>query len=204
MYTKESMSNLVLGALLLTKEIANFDTDVSKEAKVLRTHFDVGFRGALIDMDLDATSDQVTLQLIEEDPNSLWGFSYKYPAACVNARRIQSPALIDDRDSRIPYQVRTKNNQKCIFTNEENAILEFVSKDVPLHTLSSPAGLAAAWFIAGICTPFIVGKGAKSLREQIKAQYIIYKTEAQEHDSRENFIFLTDQEQSEFVKARTS
>lgn len=204
MYTRESISNLVLGALLLSKEIANYETDQSKEAKVIRRYFDIGYRTALIDMDLDSTSSQKTLELIEEEPNTLWLYSYKYPQDCAHFRRIQTGGVIDNRETHIPKRVVVNNGVKCIFTDQADAIIEYISTNVPIPTLSAPAGLAVAYQIASLCTPFIVGKGAKTLRAQIDEMYKKYKTEAQEHDRNENFHFVDEATESEFVRARTS
>lgn len=204
MYTKAKIYNLALGALLLQRQITNTDTDATNECKVLNTWYDVAFRMVLQDLDLDSTSTQMTLELIEEEPNDLWLFSYKYPSKCAFFRRIQSTSDIDDRETHIPKRIAIKDEQKCIFTNAEDAIAEYISTDVPLSSLSAPAGLCVAYRLASLAAPLVTGKGAKSLQEAIEKKYIITKAEAQEQDARENFNFTDEEIASEWVKERLS
>lgn len=204
MYTKASIFNLALGALLLQRQIENPETDRSNECKVLLNHYDTAFRSALQDMDLDSTSSQITAELVEEGPNDLWLYSYKYPSDCVFLRRIQSLADIDNRTTHIPKRVTVKDGQKVVYTNQSEAIFEYISKDVPLSSLSASAGLAIAYRLAILAAPLVTGKGAKTLMEQIKDKYVVAKAEAQEIDRLENFNFVDPSVESEFVEARTS
>lgn len=204
MATKAGIFNLALGALLLRKQIINTDTDVSNEANVLNIHWSSAFEMTLEDMDLTSTSTQATLSLITLDPNTLWDYAYAYPTDCMFFRRIQSSLVADNRNNHIPKQVRMYNSQKAIFTNEENAIGEYVSNSIPLSSLSASAALAVAYRLAYLSAPLITGKGAKSLREEVLKNYVIAKSEAQEKDRLESFSFNADWIESEFVEARMS
>lgn len=202
MYSKAKIYNLALGALLLSRQIIDVDTDKSNEAKVLNTHYDIAFRSTLEDLDLDSTSTQATLELIETDPNALWGYSYKYPADCAFFRRLQSSSVTDNRSSHIDKRISTKDGRKVIFTNEIDAIAEYISYDVPLSSLSATVGLAIAYRLAILSAPLIVGKGAEKLRAELQNKYVMTKAEAQEQDRRENFVFTDEDIESEFVNAR--
>ena len=204
MYTKAKIFNLALGALLLQRRIVEAETDPSNEAKVLLTHYDTAFRAALQDMDLDSTSSQKDLEKIEDEPNDLWLFSYKYPNDCVFLRRIQSTVDTDSRATHIPKRVAMKDGVKVIFCNLEEAIAEYISKDVPLHSLSANAGLAIAYKLAILAAPLVTGKGAKSLIEAIEKKYAVAKAEAKSHDRNENLNFEEESTISEFVHARTT
>jgi hypothetical protein len=202
MYTKAEIFNLALGALLLNRRVDNPDTDPSNEAKVLLSHYDVAFRSTLEDLNLDSTASQVALELLEEDPNKLWKFAYKYPNDCIFLRRIQTCRRRDDRYSRIRLKTGIHDGEKVIFTDEEEAIAEYISKDIPLSTLSPTAGLCVAYKLASLSSPLITGKGADRLRQSIMESYVMYKIEAQEQDRNENLILEHEWEESEFVKAR--
>jgi len=204
MYTKAEIFNLALGALLLSRRIIDTETETNNEVIVLRTHYDVAFRSSLQDMDLDSTSSQAVLSLIEVKPNNLWQYSYRYPSECVFLRRIQSNQIADQRYTRIPLRVSIKSSLKCIFTNQENAIAEYISKDVPLSSLSPNAGLAIAYKLAMLSAPLVSGKGARELIKQIQSNYVLAKTDAQEQDRNENFIFTAPEDESEFVAERLS
>lgn len=202
MYTKAKIYNLALGALLLSRQIIDTETDKSNERVVLGTHWGTALRSTLEDLDLDATSTQVTLELIELDPNDLWGYSYKYPSDCTYLRRLQSSVVEDSRVTHIPRRIAIKGGVKCIFTNQQDAIAEYISENIPLSTLSANAGLAVAYKLALLSAPLVVGKGAKALMDSIQKKYVITKAEAQEQDQRENFNFEDPEVTSEFVQAR--
>lgn len=204
MHTKAGIFNLSLGLLLLSRQITNPDTDKSNEAKVLITHWDVALAATLEDLDLDGTSTQKTLELIEEDPNDLWSYSYQYPSDCVFLRRIQSLVDIDNRKTQIRRRVTIKDGKKCIFTNEIDAVIEYISKDVPIASLSATAGLAVATRLAILSAPLVTGKGSKSLKDSLEKAYIITKAEAQDHDRRENMNFEDPTTESDWVDERMS
>lgn len=204
MYTKADIYNLALGALLLSKTISDIDSDTSSECRTLNVHWKAAFNSTLQDLDLDGTSSIKTLELLEENPNDLWLFAYKYPVKCAFFRRIQNGALMDKRSNQISKRVGIHDGKKVIFTNQEEAIAEIISEDVPLSSLSANAGVAIAYKLAMMSAPLIAGKGAKDLKKQIMDLYLIAKGEAQEIDRLENSNFLSEEDQSEFVEARMS
>lgn len=209
MYNKAVLMNLALQALLLTKQITDPASDQSNEAKVLNQIYDVAFRTALIDLDLDSTCSQNALELVEENPNNQWLYSYKYPQNCLYLRRLIDPQdyssqTMDDKFTRVLLQVFIKDGKKVIFTNLVSALAQWIPHDFPLQTLSPSAGMAIAQRLAWMACPLIVGKGANRLRQEIEKNYVIYKVEAQALDSRESFNFQSDEVLSEFVKTRLS
>lgn len=204
MHSKTGIFNLALGALLLSRQITDADTDNSNEAKVLRLHYDIAFNATLEDLDLDSTSSQMDLELIQEEPNTLWLFAYKYPSDCASLRRIQSCVRKDNDETYIDKAVRMLDGQKCIFTNEENAIVEFISSTIEINSLSAMAGLCVAYRLASLAAALNVGKGAQRLQADIMQKYVMSKTEAQEKDKRENYQPNDPYTESEFVRERTS
>ncbi len=202
MHSKAKIFNLALGMLLLARRIIDTDTDPSNEAKVLNVHYDVALSAALEDMDLDGTSSQITLELVEQDPTDLWGYAYKYPSNCAFFRRLQSSAIMDKRSTHVPRRIAIHDDQKVIFTNQESAIAEFIPNDVPINSLSANAGLCVAAKLAILSAPLATGKGALKLIEALEKKYVLFKAEAQDHDRRENFNFVDPEDESEFVEAR--
>lgn len=202
MYSKAKIFNLSLGLLLLTRDIKNPETDKSNECKVLNTHWDAAFSSALEDMDLDATSSEINLTLITRDPNTNWAFAYRYPDKCAFFRRIQSTVDRDNRSTHVLRKVRIYNGVKAIFTNEAEAIAEYIPTDLHISILSPNAGLCVAARLAELSSALIVGKGAKDLRNEIVAKYAMFKAQAQAHDKKENFNFEGFEEESEFVQTR--
>lgn len=204
MYTKAKIFNLALGALLLNKRISDTETDTSIENQTLNVHWDTALRSALQELDLDSVSTQKDLELIEASPTDLWDFAYKYPTNCSFLRRIQSSVLKDNRTNQVPRRVATHNGAKVIFTNQEDAIIEYIPHDLSLNLLSASAGLAIAYKLAMLSAPLVAGKGAAPLRKEIQQRYLMAKAEAQQHDRLENANFEEDDIMSEFVEARIS
>lgn len=204
MYTKAIIFNLALGMLLLQRRITNTDTDPSNEAKVLNTNYDIAFNSVLEALDLDSTATQETLALLEECPDDWpeWGFVYSYPETCAFLRRIKSLQRLDNATTRIPVAVKMFDGQKAIFTDEEDAVAEFIGNDVPLTSLSAAAGLCIACRLAWLSAPLIVGKGADKLRGDLEKRFMLLKGEAQEMDRKENFNFDDPEQNSDFVEAR--
>ena len=204
-FTKEKIYNLALSALLLSEEVIEISTSKSNNISILNRFYDIAFASTLQDLDLDSTSEPITLELIEElgdDYN--WDYVYKYPSNCIFLRRIKSSAVTDNKSTHISKRVAQYEGQKAIFTNEYQAVAECIPKDLSLESLSPMAGLAVAYKLAILSAPLAVGKGAKTLRKEINDNYIIAKTEAQETDSLENFNYESDWQRSEFVEARLS
>lgn len=204
MYSKAKIFNMSLGFLLLQRQIVDTETDKSNEAKVLNTHWDAALRSTLEDLDLDSTSSQITLELIEENPNEFWRYSYKYPSDCAFLRRIQSCARTDNRDTFINKRVSIKDGEKCIFTNQPNAIAEYISYNTPLTKMSATVGICIALRLAMLASPLITGKGANKIKQDITANYLAYKMEAQEQDRNENRSFEPEWVESDFVRTRMS
>ncbi len=204
MFTKEKIFNLALGALLLSRRIVDATQENSNECVVLNTHWETALYAALEDMDLDSTSSQLTLALLETAPDDYpeWTYVYDYPTTCLILRRIKSCVVKDNRNTRIPLKVAMRSGNKCIFTNESEAIIECVERNIDLSTLTANTGLAIAYRLAILASPLIVGKGADKVRKEIEGKYLLAKSEAQEHDARENMNYDADEVTSEFVAAR--
>lgn len=203
MSTKAQIYNLALSALLLGKEVTEIETDKSNEVRVLNLHWDLAFNSTLQDLDLDSVVTPITLELIETlNDGGPWTYVYKYPANCIFLRRLVSGFETDNKNTHLSKKVGIYLGQKAIFTNESQAIGECVPKNLPLAALNPMATLAVAYSLAIMSAPLIVGKGAKTLKDSIKQDYVIAKAEAQEMDAAENYNYEEERLRSEFVDAR--
>jgi hypothetical protein len=203
-YSKAKIFNLALGMLLLDRRIIDTETDPSNEAKVLRTHWDSAFSSTLEDLDLDSTSTHGLLELVETDPSVYYLYAYKYPDDCAFFRRVQSSTDVDNRSSHISKRIGVYDGEKVIFTNQDLAVGEWISTDVPLDSISAATALCIACKLAMLAAPLATGKGARALIERLEANYVRLKADAQEKDARENFNYVDIHVESEFVDERTS
>lgn len=204
--TKTRIYNMACSDLLLNKQIIDTESDKNtNEVKALNTYWDDAFTSTLQELDIDSLSEPVTLELLANlDDTGPWCYVYKYPTKCAFFRRIVSGAATDTHMTAISKRVGMYNGQKAIFTNQYAAQAEIIPNDFPLEALSSSATFAIAHKLAYLTAPLLVGKGAKTLQDDIYKKYMIAVSEAQSTDSRENYNFDEPWIRSEFVAARLS
>lgn len=202
MYSKTQIFNLALNALLLSRQVIDADTDRSNEAARLRTVWTVALNSALAEMKLAETKEAVTLELIEENPNDLWNYVYRYPSHCVTFLRIRSELVRDRRATHIRRQIGRYDGEKAVFTDAPNAVAEIITNDIDLSQLSVYAGTAIAMSLAYHASTLIVGKGAATLKRSISDEYIRNVALAQGFDARENEEITADVEESGWAAAR--
>lgn len=202
MSSKATIYNLAASALLLEKQIIDVDTDKSNEVRVFNAHWDIAFQSCLQDLDLDSTVKEIQLELLATLEDSAWTYVYKYPSDCIFFRRLISGEVTDTERTHIDKKTGLYNGFKAIYTNQEDAVAECVHKSISLTSLSPMTVMSIAYKLAMLSAPLITGKGAKKLRDDLKEMYIIAKMEAQETDSRENFVYEREDQRSTFVAAR--
>lgn len=204
MFDKTKIFNLALAALSLQKRISNADTDTSTEALTLNTYWDIAFETALKEMDLDSTSTSKVLELIEQDPNTYWRFAYAYPSDCVFLRRIKSELLTDDEESKEDVRVEIYEGQKAVMTNKNEAEIEYISKDIPLSTLTPEAAFYISLRLAKLAIPLVAGTNKKDVSASLDEAYTMALLNAQRVDRLESSIYQPDYAKSGLAKARLS
>ena len=202
-FTKTKIYNLALSHLLLARQVDDTETDtITNEVRVLNTFWDEAFALTLQELDLDSLSEKIPLELLEVLSDDIWTYAYKYPTRCGFLRKLVSGALVDTNRTHIAKRTGMLNNQKVIFTDEQYAVAECITKDFPLALLGPSTGLAVSYMLAFLSAPLIVGKGAKKLKETIYADYEVAKMKSQNLDALENFNYDNSWDRSEFVAAR--
>lgn len=124
MATDIEICNLALSHLGIGKEIASF-TEKSQEAQACNRFFDETRDTVMRSLAWPFATKFVTLGLVEEDPTSEWGFSYRYPSDCFTARRIFSGDRNDSPQTRVPYKLGNDDQGTLIYTDQEDAELEY-------------------------------------------------------------------------------
>jgi len=111
MESDTALCNLAISHLGSSSEIANVETERSKEAAACRRFLSDTKREAFRDLKPPFATVIETLSLVEEDPNSEWSFSYRYPTDCSFFLRILSGTRNDSRQSafRIRFQKTTRD-----------------------------------------------------------------------------------------------
>lgn len=121
MASKTSICNLALRHLGHSKTVANVDTERSKEALACRTFYDQVLAEVLRDFPWPFALRTDDLELVEEDPNDEWAFSYRYPVSSARFRRILSGSRIDTPESKVPFKIGKDDTGRLIFCDLEEA-----------------------------------------------------------------------------------
>jgi hypothetical protein len=117
--------NMALGLVGVAQEISSIDPpdDNSTEAQQC-VRFYTATRDALLrEYPWPFATKYATLGLVASNPNSDWGFAYRYPSSCIRAHRL----VIGQRISttRVPWELAHDDTGRLIYTDLANAVLKF-------------------------------------------------------------------------------
>ena len=119
------IANLALSHIGISERISNLETERSKEAEVCRVFYDDVQAEIFRDFIWPFANKYFTLNLIAEDPNDEWQYSYRYPSDCAKLQKILSGIRNEHQDSRIAYDLGHDDSGKRIYTDQENACAKY-------------------------------------------------------------------------------
>jgi hypothetical protein len=125
MASKTDIANLAIAHIGIGKEISNLETERSEEAIACRKFYDLARQAVLSDLDWSFSTRFEDLALVETSPTDEWSYSYRYPSFCLNIRRIVSGTRNDTLKSRVPFRVVSDDLGYLIYTDMEQAKVEF-------------------------------------------------------------------------------
>ena len=165
--------NMAISHLGISKDIANVTTEQSAEAKACRRFLDIARETVLKDYNWPFATKMATLNLVEEDPNDEWAYSYRYPSDCLYARRILS-GFRDDTDlTRIPYKITQDSTGILIYCDTENAILEYTLNTKNVDLFSSDFKFALSYRLAHYIAPRITAGDPFGLGDKALQKYVL-------------------------------
>lgn len=121
--------NMALSHLGIGKEIGNIETDDDEEAAAFNRFYENCRDILLRDFPWPFAMVTADLGLVEEDPTEEWAYSYRYPSNCLKLKRIQSGIRNDNQDSRIPYRVSRDDGGLLLYTDLEDAVIEYTFRE---------------------------------------------------------------------------
>jgi hypothetical protein len=194
-----SICNVALGRLAISNEIASL-TEQSNEAVQCRRFYETTRDRVLTEAPWNFASRRSSLANVGTPPDG-WGYRYRYPNDCLQARKIINPASRSPAaDQRIPFAVMEDqdNAGKVIVTDEANAVLEYTLR-VTDTTLFSPGfDSALAWALAAeIGGPLKADVKWIQLAEQRYAMALMQAWANSANEGQEDTA-----QDSEFVRAR--
>lgn len=157
-YTEVFVCNLALGHIGIGQTIADLAAS-SHIARACSAVFDHAREEVLERFPWPMISRRVTLNLIEEDPNTEWARSYEYPNGCIAVRRLVTGSLPQAEGA--PFEVaQTAADGRVIYTDQESAIAEVSYWFDNPGEWPSYLAKAISWNLATyICGP--LGKGGQ-------------------------------------------
>lgn len=173
MASKTDICNIALSHLGISKEIANLDSEQSKEAAACRRFYEVTIESTLKDYSWPFASKIATLNLIEENPNDEWAYSYRYPTDCLFFRRILSGNRNDTELTKVPYAVTKDNSGYVVFTDRAEADAEYTVKITDESFFSSDFIIAVSYRLASYIAPRVTAGDPFKLGQQALQKYMI-------------------------------
>jgi len=180
--------------------MTNVETERSQEASACRRFYDITLEQVLRDFEWPFATKFQALGLIEEDPTTEWQYSYQYPSDCLMARRILSGIRNDDRQSQVPYRLVNNGNTPIIYTDQEDAELEYTVRATDPQVYPPDFTLALSFLLAYYIAPRITGGDPFKRGEAARAEYLASISSAKA--SAENEEQQEEQPDSEFMRVR--
>lgn len=117
--------NMALGSIGVSHEISDLN-EGSDEADQCNRFYEITRDALLRSYPWGFAKRFFTLQLVEENPNDDWAYSYRYPNTCLRVRRF----VIGDRSKRlrIPYTIAHDDTGKLIYCDVADAVIEMTAR----------------------------------------------------------------------------
>lgn len=173
MASKTEICNLALSHLGIGSEISNIETEHSQEATACKRFYETAKDATLREFSWPFATKLVTLGLVEEEPNSEWAYSYRYPTNAIKLKRILSGIRNDTRQSRVPYRLSKDDTGILILTDKENAEVEFIERVDNPQFYPSDFTMALSYKLAYLVAPRLTGGDPFKLKQQVAQLYQI-------------------------------
>lgn len=165
--------NMAISHLGISKDIANVTTEQSAEAKACRRFYDIAREAVLKDYNWPFATKVAVLNLVESNPNDEWTYSYRYPSDCLYARRILSGFRDDTELTRIPYKITQDDTGILIYTDRQDAELEYTLNTDNYDIFSADFKLALSYRLAHYIAARLTAGDPYSLGDKCLQKYVL-------------------------------
>lgn len=166
------IANLALGHLGVGTEIANLATESSQEARTARRFFSQVQEELISSFAWPFSGRFATLALVEETPTAEWAFSYRYPSDALYLRRILSGTRNDSRQSRVPFKILSDDDGLLLYTDMEDAEIEYTSTATDVLRWPSDFVKAFAYLLAAYMAPTLTRGDPTKLGDRCMALHM--------------------------------
>ncbi len=155
-----SICNMALSHLGVGKTITNLDTDETPEGDALNVFYTTA-RRKLLKFPFGFNERTTDPALVEEDPTTEWGYSYRMPTGALKVSRFLSGLRKDSRDSRVDFRLVGDATGALLYTDFEDPTVESLV-DVTDPSLYTPEfTLAFSLLLAVLISPRLSGLDQK-------------------------------------------
>lgn len=192
--------NVALSHLSISKTVAILQTEKTEEAITARLFYDLAREATLRDFPWPFSTRILALALVEESPNDEWDYSYRYPTDCLEIRRILSGARNDTRQSRVPYRILSDGQGTLVYTDTENAEIEYTVNAVSPQFYPPDFVMAFSLYMAHLMAPRLTGGDPYKLGQRALGLYDLEINRAVKNAFNEQQI--EEPPESEFIRDR--
>lgn len=171
-FVKVEIANMALSHIGVGVDISNLTTDRTAEANAVNRFFDVALDKTLRDFRWPFATQFRALALVAEDPTVEWDFSYRYPTDCLLVRRVLSDTRNDSRQSRIPYIIAQDSQGKLIFTDRDEACIEFTKRETDTTRWTADYVMTFSYYLAWLIAPRLTAGDPFKLGRQAVQAYV--------------------------------
>lgn len=202
MASETEIANMALSHLGESKLIASL-TEGTAEARACNSFYETARDKVLEDFNWPFARTFVTLGLVEEDPTGIddeWSFSYRYPSDCLKAIRVVSGIKPEDKNTEIKFIVGQDSSGLLIYTDEEDARLEYTKRFTDTQFFPTTFRLALSYYLAQLIAARITAGDPFGLGKKAENEYIVQIQKAQANAFNEQR--KPNDPDSEFITAR--
>ena len=162
----------------VAKEIADVETEQSQEAVTCRRFYRDALKCVFRDFPWSFATRTQALALVAENPDAEWSYSYAYPTDCSRLNKIQSGTSFDNRSTRVNYRLENNGSQLLIYTNQQNAVAEFVQYTENIDLYPPDFKMAFSFFLAALTAPRLTKGDPFKMKSEMMAMYYQWLSEA--------------------------
>jgi hypothetical protein len=194
------IGNLALAHLGTGKQIANLEQDQSQEGVALRLFYHIARQELLRDYRWPFATRIEALALLLEDPNEEWSYSYRYPANCLDLRKIQSGQRLDARATKVKLRVGQDAAGLVIFTDQDSAIAEYTVDEENVAKFHPDFFMALSFRLAAYVAPQVTKGDPLGMQSKMFDRAILWSRNASANAMNEESP--DEALDSEFIRAR--
>jgi hypothetical protein len=119
------IANMALGHLEIAKEINDWETEQTGEARAVRRYYETTRDTTLADFPWPFATRIATLALVATDPVDEWGYSYCVGSDVLALYAVRSGVMPETWTSRVPFRLLSDTTGLLLYTNQELATVEY-------------------------------------------------------------------------------